>query len=280
MSNATEMMNLLSISFLLITASLTEQSDTYKPHESCERSYRKIGCFYTSQHGERTDLKDMQMLLNDRDIYSEKFEGHLIDWHKMNQSMHSLACRCAQKAKELNLEYISIRFWGECYGGKDFSAFRHLIQDNDKWRSNDCSNPYYQPCVDDATHDCAGGAGSDYIYAVGVDGGLSEWSDWAECGATCGKGIQERFRTCTNPIPEGPGKPCEGDLTQTKECTMLPCKVDGGLSEWTEFGPCSQTCRGVSTRTRSCTNPPPSGGGELCTGHLLEAKACGAVKCE
>ena len=43
--------------------------------------------------------------------------------------------------------------------------------------------------------------------------------------------------------------------------------VNGGYSDWKPYGVCSKTCGGgVQTRSRTCTNPPPSNGGEDCSG--------------
>ena len=43
--------------------------------------------------------------------------------------------------------------------------------------------------------------------------------------------------------------------------------VNGGYSDWGSYGPCSKSCGGgVQTQTRTCTNPPPSNGGEDCSG--------------
>ncbi|XP_028414776.1 dentin sialophosphoprotein-like, partial [Dendronephthya gigantea] len=39
-------------------------------------------------------------------------------------------------------------------------------------------------------------------------GGYSEWSPWTKCSKRCGKGIQKRFRTCTNPSPAHGGRDC------------------------------------------------------------------------
>ena len=43
--------------------------------------------------------------------------------------------------------------------------------------------------------------------------------------------------------------------------------VNGGYSDWMPYGDCSQTCGGgVQIRERTCTDPPPSNGGEDCSG--------------
>lgn len=49
-----------------------------------------------------------------------------------------------------------------------------------------------------------------------TDGG---WSEWSECSAICGGGIQTR--TCTNPAPLYGGKSCEGESQQ--ECNVDSC---------------------------------------------------------
>ena len=56
--------------------------------------------------------------------------------------------------------------------------------------------------------------------------------------------------------------------------------VDGGFSEWSAFGPCSVTCGiGTHQRERTCTNPPPSNGGDDCEGDYKEAAQCNAGGC-
>ncbi|RUS85397.1 hypothetical protein EGW08_006840, partial [Elysia chlorotica] len=51
--------------------------------------------------------------------------------------------------------------------------------------------------------------------------GWSAWSDWSECSATCGKGKQKRYRTCTEPAPsEKYGQPCHGDQQQAVTCNF------------------------------------------------------------
>lgn len=56
--------------------------------------------------------------------------------------------------------------------------------------------------------------------------------------------------------------------------------VDGGWSSWGTWNGCSVTCGGGSqTRTRTCNNPPPSGGGENCRGSSSELQSCNTQGC-
>ena len=51
--------------------------------------------------------------------------------------------------------------------------------------------------------------------------------------------------------------------------------VDGVWSEWPDYSNCSATCDGgMQTRTRTCTNPAPSGGGANCSGSDYQCQSC------
>ena len=58
-----------------------------------------------------------------------------------------------------------------------------------------------------------------------MNGNYTAWSAWKECSATCGGGIQQRVRTCTNPTPKNGGKDCAvlGPAVETKDCNSQPC---------------------------------------------------------
>ncbi|KAK0051074.1 netrin receptor UNC5C, partial [Biomphalaria pfeifferi] len=63
---------------------------------------------------------------------------------------------------------------------------------------------------------------SSALLTVFVNGGWSEWTEWSDCSATCGKGKQRRSRSCTNPAPYNTGLPCEGEQQQSVTCSN-PC---------------------------------------------------------
>ena len=109
-----------------------------------------------------------------------------------------------------------------------------------------------------------------------IDGKFSEWSSFSACDRSCGGGKQFRTRQCNNPPAVFEGKPCEGPSRQEQLCNTHECPIDGGYTQWSEYGPCSVTCgEGVKTRRRTCSNPPPSKGGKPCTDPAEEYTQCG-----
>ncbi|XP_046373374.2 SCO-spondin-like isoform X3 [Haliotis rufescens] len=151
-------------------------------------------------------------------------------------------------------------------------------------RTRSCTNPVPQSGGRDCT-----GLGNVFenqvrncgLSACPTDGGLSLWTQWSvpSCSVTCGttaSRVVTRTRSCTNPPPSDGGRDCTGlgatFDSETRNCGLSPCPTDGGLSLWTQWSvpSCSVTCgvtaTRVVTRTRSCTNPPPSDGGRDCTG--------------
>ncbi|CAB3990632.1 A disintegrin and metallo ase with thrombospondin motifs adt-1-like isoform X2, partial [Paramuricea clavata] len=114
-----------------------------------------------------------------------------------------------------------------------------------------------------------------------VNGGWSTWSSWTSCSTTCNAGSQMRSRNCSNPVPKHGGKDCKGTNTMTKKCMVVPCKVDGGWSAWSDFGACSVSCgTGVKYKTRMCNNPMAEHGGKECEGNSQYRTKCDMPPCK
>ncbi|XP_060593449.1 neurogenic locus notch homolog protein 3-like [Ruditapes philippinarum] len=154
-----------------------------------------------------------------------------------------------------------------------------------------CEHLKPQSCIDDESIDCARlnslfNICNDISQAKKVcpkfcnlcnvvDGNWTPWSAWSSCDVTCEKGLQTRTRSCTNPAPQYGGQMCLGNSTDNKVCELDLCPIHGGWGQWQEWGSCSVTCdMGMKSRSRDCSNPPPSRFGDHCFGHNQESQLC------
>uniref|UniRef100_A0AAQ6AKF2 Thrombospondin 2b n=1 Tax=Amphiprion ocellaris TaxID=80972 RepID=A0AAQ6AKF2_AMPOC len=109
--------------------------------------------------------------------------------------------------------------------------------------------------------------------------GWSPWSEWTHCSVTCGRGGQQRGRSCNGIMPS-----CSGPSVQTRSCTPMKCdrkgRADGNWGLWSPWSACTTTCgEGNITRVRLCNNPPPQKGGKGCTGSTKETQPCNNTLC-
>ncbi|XP_059162099.1 LOW QUALITY PROTEIN: uncharacterized protein LOC131945116 [Physella acuta] len=93
-----------------------------------------------------------------------------------------------------------------------------------------------------------------YGGACPVNGGWSPWGEWLECSVQCGNGERIRMRKCDNPSTKNGGIHCQGDWYEKTQCVARFCHPDPGLSDWSEYSPCSETCGkfGIKSSTRYC----------------------------
>ncbi|XP_072007183.1 adhesion G protein-coupled receptor B1 isoform X2 [Engystomops pustulosus] len=109
-----------------------------------------------------------------------------------------------------------------------------------------------------------------------VDGHWNEWSSWSVCSATCANGTQRRIRECNG--PSYGGLECQGVWSDSRDCFLTQCPVDGIWEQWGPWGGCSSTCDGgVQKRERRCHGP--FNDGEPCAGQSEESKPCNEKKC-
>lgn len=119
-------------------------------------------------------------------------------------------------------------------------------------------------------------------------GSWGNWGGWNQCSSSCAKEgsgslpVQARFRECNDPSPSTnpPGRPCEGNRQDTRDCQGLPfCPVDGAWGAWQDNSVCSVTCGvGRIGQKRVCNNPAPRHGGKNCVGPSVRQRICNTKK--
>ena len=70
----------------------------------------------------------------------------------------------------------------------------------------------------------------------------TEWSDWSDCTAECGTGVQNRVRA-KKVEPANGGSLCEEE-SEVMQCNTNACNQDCDPGEWTEWTMCSKMCNG------------------------------------
>ncbi|XP_052781602.1 SCO-spondin-like isoform X2 [Mya arenaria] len=138
-------------------------------------------------------------------------------------------------------------------------------------------------CSSGNNNDCVGNAwdvSSCNIADCSVDGTWAEWSTWTSCPVTCGTDRVTRNRSCSYGDGGTPGKPCEGDSTESRDCNTGVCPVDGTWADWSSWSTCSQTCDdGQQQRSRTCTFSSNAPHGADCPGNAMETKTCSQGLC-
>jgi len=116
------------------------------------------------------------------------------------------------------------------------------------------------------------------VFACPVDCQLSGWKSWGACTATCGGGIQYRFKN-VDVHPFASGKDC-GATKQTRKCSVAKCPVDCLVSAWSnQWTGCTKSCgTGTQWDTRSIIRAASAWGGKACP-ITRKTRSCNSHPC-
>jgi len=244
---------MITIILLLAAVSFTP---TVFASTKCSREYKKVGCL---KHNATLFSK---LLITDLDKTHRKW-GDQMDWSHFGQSLHSLACRCREKAVG-KYKYFSLGFYGECKAAENTQALEEKINDPGIHASTSCvSGQDFDTCDSKSQKECAGVEDNEFVYEVvegcwsHISGGCVSWHNIIkyhdksveECKKLClqrpncvsfeygvdhgGKGTHHKLRDCQLQHSANyagcNGKYHNLDLYIKKKCTQESCP-EGGIA--------------------------------------------------
>jgi len=109
-----------------------------------------------------------------------------------------------------------------------------------------------------------------------VDCEVGIWTEWTECTAECGGGVQTRTRPKTQE-PEFDGTPCPVQ-SETRSCSPQACNADCELGDWSEWGTCGRPCN-TGHRQRVMPVKTEARGTGTCSGEKAEFEQCNKHTC-
>nr|XP_039256021.1 kielin/chordin-like protein [Styela clava] len=152
----------------------------------------------------------------------------------------------------------------------------------------DCSTTHFQETAHCYVGSCLNAQHLlDHVLEMGIHDDICfevTWSDWGQCSASCGGGIQRRHQVLINVShPRGhlchlldETRNCQGESCALIEKSDTRCKV----SPWGDWTPCSKTCGSGSFRTKHREIlQEPSKGGRQCRQRLIIRKSCKTKSC-
>ena len=87
-------------------------------------------------------------------------------WDDIPSTFLSLACACAEKAKENGWQYFGLQFWGECWGGPSLEYDKYGPSAECKANTKDPATGKYGSCDDASAGECVGLQWSNYVYKL------------------------------------------------------------------------------------------------------------------
>ncbi|CAB4001946.1 Hypothetical predicted protein [Paramuricea clavata] len=78
----------------------------------CRIQFKAVGCRKDKRH----DRALPEMLINERDRYSNYYNNIDVDWKNWDEYLPAFTCRCAEAAMKKGYKYFGLQFWGSKSG--------------------------------------------------------------------------------------------------------------------------------------------------------------------
>jgi hypothetical protein len=112
-----------------------------------------------------------------------------------------------------------------------------------------------------------------------IDCEHTSFGNYSTCTRSCGGGEQVRYMRILSQEAYG-GQVCPTQLSESRPCNTVACKVDCVMSAWGEWGDCSTTCgNGQKTRSRLVIRAASSGGLPCPAGNGDQHALCNQFPC-
>lgn len=124
----------------------------------CRIPFNVVGC----RKDIRGDRALPEILINERDRTSSKYNGFDVNWYDWDNYLPAFACRCAEAAMKKGYKYFGLQYWGECWSGPS-PAVDQTYEKHGKGQA--CYGPGYEKCTPSFTT-CVGDHNNNFVYEI------------------------------------------------------------------------------------------------------------------
>ncbi|XP_020906502.1 uncharacterized protein LOC110244635 isoform X2 [Exaiptasia diaphana] len=128
----------------------------YRIVEPCNISYTQLGCFKDKLDSPRPIPT---LMSSEQDRSSRAFNGYAIDFHRWDDHIEGMICRCAKRSFGSKYKIFGMQSYGECWSGEGEKSYKR------DGLSGRCVTNKFTTCPPKSLH-CVGEVAANYVYYV------------------------------------------------------------------------------------------------------------------